>query len=898
MPEALNDRNTERLPHDGPRSQLGIYRSWLTSPEHRRHITVGRDDMLRDTIETLRSNLGKIPKHHQLFIAPRGSGKTHFLSLIEDEIHRDPDLAAGYRVVRFPEEAHRVCSFADFLLAICEILRSDGTPWADLYDRFATEQDDGIICDALAKSIRTHYRETQRVFVLMVENLHQIMEEQMKNPKAVQALRGFLMGDNGCLLIATAPVHFGAHINPDAPFYDFFDTQVLDSLGPEDTVELIRRNLEWDQRTDLLDRFDELRPRLLAIHAMTGGSPRLTVMLYELISTDSVTAVRDQFLLLQDRITPFYQDRMRDLAPQERAVLETIANIRETSVIPAPRRTPAQIAKLMRMRQPQVSSLLARLTKALYLVASPNPDDKRSTIYTIREGFFDLWLAMNLNRASARRIPLLSEFFASFYQQDEERRKKREEYWRALEAGEFNPDAAESLSYLSTLGETHEQAAEKLKLIPTLYRAGDETGSLLLEDELRQLPLDSTGRWLSDHADDFHNNPLDEIEALIDCWQSRREGNLEAFADRLRKMGEAPDYRGWSKLKIEFLRDHIEAVPLSPERVETRLRLARALHRSARWNEAEPQSVTALKEAEELKDDRLVSWALINLAQLLQDTNRLAEAEPLMRRALAIDEGSLGPDHPIVARDLNNLAQLLHATNRLAEAEPLMRRALAIDDAALGSDHPEVARDLNNFAQFLQATNRLAEAEPLMRRALAIVEGSLGENHPNVATCLNNLAQLLQVTSRLAEAEPFMRRALAIDEASFGPNHPNVATHLNNFAQLLKATNRLAEAEPLMRRALAILEDSLGENHPNVAGSLNNLAQLLQATNRPAEAEPLMRRALEIVLKCTATTEHLHPHLRAAVNHYARLLEAMGETEEQARAKINALLAGYGLSLE
>ena len=54
-----------------------------------------------------------------------------------------------------------------------------------------------------------------------------------------------------------------------------------------------------------------------------------------------------------------------------------------------------------------------------------------------------------------------------------------------------------------------------------------------------------------------------------------------------------------------------------------------------------------------------------------------------MKRALAIDEKSYGPDHPDVARDLNNLAQLLQATNRLGEAEPLMRRALAIDETCL-----------------------------------------------------------------------------------------------------------------------------------------------------------------------------------------------------------------------
>jgi hypothetical protein len=49
-----------------------------------------------------------------------------------------------------------------------------------------------------------------------------------------------------------------------------------------------------------------------------------------------------------------------------------------------------------------------------------------------------------------------------------------------------------------------------------------------------------------------------------------------------------------------------------------------------------------------------------------------------MRRHLALDEASLGPDHPIVAVCLNNLALLLRNTGRVAGAEPLMRRALTI----------------------------------------------------------------------------------------------------------------------------------------------------------------------------------------------------------------------------
>jgi Tetratricopeptide repeat len=92
---------------------------------------------------------------------------------------------------------------------------------------------------------------------------------------------------------------------------------------------------------------------------------------------------------------------------------------------------------------------------------------------------------------------------------------------------------------------------------------------------------------------------------------------------------------------------------------------------------------------------------LNNLATLLQATNRLTEAEPPMRRALAIDEKSFGPEHPNVARDLNNLARLLHATNRRAEAKPLMRRALAILVASLGADHPNSQMVMRNYTVLL-----------------------------------------------------------------------------------------------------------------------------------------------------------------------------------------------------
>ena len=190
------------------------------------------------------------------------------------------------------------------------------------------------------------------------------------------------------------------------------------------------------------------------------------------------------------------------------------------------------------------------------------------------------------------------------------------------------------------------------------------------------------------------------------------------------------------------------------------------------------------------------------------------------------------------ARLMSQVGVLLLTKADLCEAEPLMRRALRIDEANYGKDHPDVAIDLNNLAVLLQATNRPAEAEPLMRRSLRIDEESYGQDHPRVAIDLNNLASLLQATDRLVDAETMMRRSLQIDEASYGKDHPAVARNLNNLAGLLRVTNRLAEAEPLMHRSLRILIalKQQGYRHPNLEAGINNYISFLQVQGFSEEA--------------------------------------------------------------
>ncbi len=68
-----------------------------------------------------------------------------------------------------------------------------------------------------------------------------------------------------------------------------------------------------------------------------------------------------------------------------------------------------------------------------------------------------------------------------------------------------------------------------------------------------------------------------------------------------------------------------------------------------------------------------------------------------MRRALAITEKVLGPDHPGTATSLNNLAAILRDRGDYAGAEPLFRRALAIAEKALGPNHSLTRRIRENY---------------------------------------------------------------------------------------------------------------------------------------------------------------------------------------------------------
>ncbi len=232
-----------------------------------------------------------------------------------------------------------------------------------------------------------------------------------------------------------------------------------------------------------------------------------------------------------------------------------------------------------------------------------------------------------------------------------------------------------------------------------------------------------------------------------------------------------------------------------------------------------------------------VGTSLNNLAGLYQAQGRYAEAEPLLKRSLAIREKALGPEHPDVGTSLNNLARLYQDQGRYAEAEPLLQAQPRHPREGAGARAPRRGHARSTTWRLLyQAQGRYAEAEPLLKRSLAITEKALGPEHPGVGT----VAQ--QPGRAVPGAGPLRRgRAACTGAASpsarrrWGPSTPTWARRSTTWPRCTGTRAATPRPSRLLKRSLAIREKALGPEHPDVGTSLNNLAALYQ------DAGPLRR---------------------------------------------------------
>ncbi len=187
-------------------------------------------------------------------------------------------------------------------------------------------------------------------------------------------------------------------------------------------------------------------------------------------------------------------------------------------------------------------------------------------------------------------------------------------------------------------------------------------------------------------------------------------------------------------------------------------------------------------------------------------------ADLYLRDAIAAEEKASGGGSPRLAILLQEYALALRARRRDPEAEPLLRRALSIQQATPKADPRVTVGVLNTLGNLLEGRGQLDEAEKLERAALSLSEEKFGPESAQLAMTFTNLADVLWNKKDLPDAGRLYRRAIAIDASIYGPERPETAADLANLGVLMNEAGQSAAGEALLRQSLAIYENTLGSN--------------------------------------------------------------------------------------
>jgi eukaryotic-like serine/threonine-protein kinase len=295
--------------------------------------------------------------------------------------------------------------------------------------------------------------------------------------------------------------------------------------------------------------------------------------------------------------------------------------------------------------------------------------------------------------------------------------------------------------------------------------------------------------------------------------------------------------------------DQLTAQPLVQARMLDTI--GRVYHHLGRHEQAEPllRRALALRSEKLGSEDAQVAATRDHLARLLHGRGAYDEAEREYREALALRRRLLGNEHPDTAQTLAQYGLFRLLRDDLDGAAALIGEALAVQRRALGNAHPDVASTLHRLASVHAARKDYAGSERLEREALEIHRATLGPSHEETLVSLGNLAGSLAQQGHDLAAEQAFREVLEHNRRVLGARHPRVANTLNNLGTVLERQGQAAEAERMYVEAIAINEDVLGKEHPKVAWVSANLGRLLTGVGRFPEAEALYERALRIYLQ-------------------------------------------------
>ena len=474
---------------------------------------VVREHELATVLEILRGNVDADSCQHTLIVAPRGRGKTMLLARVAAELRTNPELSTHLLPIRFMEESHEIFSSADFWLDVLfylsrettthdpELSRNLRDTHADLTTRWRERELDER---ARAAVLEVADRLGQRL-VLMVENLQGLCANVDEH--FGWHLRKTLQSEPQIILLASATSRFEGLDDAQDPFFELFRVICLQPLDTEQCRRL------WQAVSG--DAVSARRIRALQI--LTGGDPRLMVIVAEFQRHGSMRRLMEQLAKLIDDHTEYFRGHLEAIGKTERRVYLSVIDLWQPS-------TTGEISARARMDIRTVSTMLGRLANrgAVFIRR-----DGRRRLYSAAQPLFSIYYKLRRERDEAVIVQNLLRFMAAFYTHDELRDIFREFMIEplspAIRAGIERARAemsriAEALSQtasdLLTSGAIHEQSGNNAAAIATYNDVVERFGNSDVPELQIQVAGALISRGVAEERQGYHEAAIASCDAV------------------------------------------------------------------------------------------------------------------------------------------------------------------------------------------------------------------------------------------------------------------------------------------------------------------------------------------------------------------------------------------------
>ena len=366
---------------------------------------VVRNRELGIVLEVLRGNIDSPSCQHILVVAPRGRGKSMLLARVAAELRADAALSETLLPVRFMEESQEVFNLADFWLETLfhlarecaashpELTRELRATHADLSGRWRER----MLADHARAAVLDAADRLGRKLVLMVENLQSLTGDVEEG--FGWKLRGELQMEPRIMLLATATSRFDRLDDVNEPYFELFRILNLEPLSTDDCRRL------WEQVSGDEVSTREMRP----LEILTGGSPRLLVIVAEFARHRSLRQLMEELVTLVDDHTEYFRGHLEALAKTERRVYLAVIDLWQPSAA-------GEIAARSRLDVRTVSTMLGRLADRGAVIAEGTGRKRR---YAAAERLYSIYYKLRRERDDAAVVQSLIHFMAAIYSKAE-----------------------------------------------------------------------------------------------------------------------------------------------------------------------------------------------------------------------------------------------------------------------------------------------------------------------------------------------------------------------------------------------------------------------------------------------------------------------------------------------